>query len=852
MNKSLKSFVFFLILFMAVGLFTSVYFFSTYLHAKLSRSEAVKTSNAISEQVFASMYQIMRKGWSRQEMEDFLGSTRDAFEHSSTQITVYRGPLVEALYGKVAQKQLTEHSLSVFHSKIKTAYESPDGKIVTSMPLIARHECLLCHTNAHSGEVLGVIETSYDLASLTRETEEHYRLFFLLIIIPAAAAVFFLSRLFIRRLERSIQEFDSRITQIDSLKDFKELEVQDINLGFDELNTLLSHVNHLADKLKNIAVDKDLLEFEIRLLDKFIITSDVVKDWREYITELLIEINTVMDAYSLITIFQVGDETYEVEVFWRYVPDTKTRNTMEELAFKALSESLGYDERTLFQINHTVADSSLDLVPLSAEEIQMQTKSLFLEMPKIGGIVGIGVQSLLVTDPIRHIVIEGILSTLINLVGSVKAIHKYTKDLEYYATRDPLTSLFNQRVFRDLLEYEVKRAAHHDYTFAVFVIDCDNFKPINDRFGHSFGDEFLQHFATIIKSASRSEDIVARYGGDEFAIILPECRESEAYQIAERLLHAIESFELIAPNGEKVQTTVSLGIAMYPDHSTTPKELFTVADGMMYRAKHHGKNTIGFPDQDDIARVFQQTQDKTILVLEALKNDKIVPYFQPIMDIASGEIAIHELLMRIEVDQSMIAAGEFIEIAETIGVIHKMDYIVIEKAFAYIAQSGYQGILFINLSPRSLIIAEFLDKITKLVDEYGLVKSNIVFEITERETVKSFALLEKFVRNLTMEGFRFAIDDFGSGFSTFHYIKKFPIDYIKIDGDFILNLDKDPKDLAFVKSIVALSQELHVKCVAEFVENEEILTFLRDIGVDYAQGYHISRPSKTFYLPKKD
>ena len=145
------------------------------------------------------------------------------------------------------------------------------------------------------------------------------------------------------------------------------------------------------------------------------------------------------------------------------------------------------------------------------------------------------------------------------------------------------------------------------------------------------------------------------------------------------------------------------------------------------------------------------------------------------------------------------------------------------------------------------MIGEFINKIVLLTTQYEINRKQIVFEITERETVKSFAILEKFVQNLKVEGFSFAIDDFGSGFSSFHYIKKFPIDYLKIDGDFIVNIHKDKKDLAFVKSIISLAKELNVKTVAEFVENEEVLTFLKEIEIDFAQGYHIGKPSKLLY-----
>jgi EAL domain-containing protein (putative c-di-GMP-specific phosphodiesterase class I) len=235
-----------------------------------------------------------------------------------------------------------------------------------------------------------------------------------------------------------------------------------------------------------------------------------------------------------------------------------------------------------------------------------------------------------------------------------------------------------------------------------------------------------------------------------------------------------------------------------------------------------------------------------MIVLDAIRNENIIPFFQPIVDVKTNKCEINELLMRIELNEEILPAGKFIETAESLGIVHKMDYIVIEKAFERIKATNYKGLLFINLSPKALIIGEFINKIVNLTDIYEIDKSQIVFEITERETVKSFSLLEKFVQNLKLEGFSFAIDDFGSGFSSFHYIKRFPIDYIKIDGDFIVNIHKDEKDLAFVKSIVALAKDLKVKTIAEFVENEEILKFLQDIEVDFAQGYHLGKPEKDF------
>jgi EAL domain-containing protein (putative c-di-GMP-specific phosphodiesterase class I) len=295
-----------------------------------------------------------------------------------------------------------------------------------------------------------------------------------------------------------------------------------------------------------------------------------------------------------------------------------------------------------------------------------------------------------------------------------------------------------------------------------------------------------------------------------------------------------------------VSMTISIGIAMYPEHAQTQKELFVIADNMMYKAKEEGKNGIKIPTQDDILTIIQEQQEKSSLLLEALSNNKIIPFFQPIQKVSDNSIEIYELLMRIEIDGHITVAADFIEVAESMSLIHRMDLMVIENAFFQISNNGYDGLLFINLSPKSLVIDNYIKTIEDLVIRYKINKANIVFEITERETVKNFSLLEKFVMNLKLEGFKFAIDDFGSGFSSFHYIKRFPIDYLKIDGDFIVNINKDHKDKAFVQSILTLAKQLEIKTIAEFVEDEDTVITLREMGVDYLQGYHIGRPSKYF------
>lgn len=847
MKKTFKNYIYSRQIVLVTLIFLICFIFSTYLHTTLTKQEALKHSDAISNQVFSSMYQVMRKGWSKDDVKLFTKSLEKNFESSNYEINIYRGDKVRQLFGDIDEKAKDSTLVDILNGKIDKHDDFQNNIVRNIMPLKATNDCKACHVNVQVGEVLGALEVKQDLNSIFTESKYQYIAFFL-IIVPIFYILAFLStRYTTKQILDSLSLFNDKVRNINSVQDFKAFDSKNIDLYFKEFNEIVQNVDLMAEKLKIVAVDKELLEFEIRLLDKFIITSDVVKDWREYICDLLIEINKIMETYTLMTIFRVGEDQFEVDIFWLGMPKEHQKEVFDAYINKTIKESEYFKEMTDFTIKHVVADRNNCLNDLIEEEIEYRTKSLFLDTPKIGGIVGIGLQSVFASDPVRYIVIDSILTTMANLVGSVKAIHKYTQDLEYYAARDPLTDLFNQRVFNDMMAYEIKRAAKHEYPFALMVIDCDNFKPINDNFGHAFGDKFLQTVANILEEEKRDEDIVARYGGDEFTIILPECDENGALTVANRISKRIETEKLIAPDGSRVGITISVGICVYPTHTLSQKDMFVIADSMMYQAKEEGKNSIKIPNERDISNILKTNQEKSSLLIKAIENDEIHPYFQPIKPANSkNNLVIHELLMRINQDGRIVSAFEFIEIAEARGLINTMDLMVIEKAFKEIQRTQYEGILFINLSPKSLIVGDFINKINSFVNKYNIQRDKIVFEITERETVKNFSLLEKFVHNLKSDGYKFAIDDFGSGFSSFHYIKKFPIDYVKIDGDFIININKDEKDRAFVNSIVTLAKELKIHTIAEFVENQEIVEILDELEIDYYQGYHIGKPSDKF------
>ncbi len=841
---SLKKFIFTAILLVSLVTFLLIFLIMTSIYQRAFSEQASNVTRGISQQVGNSLLQLMDKGWSRKDLFTFLDPVIHANPEIPVGVEIYRAETVTRQFGAVDAVMRDD--------VVRAVLESGDSRLLEQDHLVrqvvavkAEKNCLGCHDNVTPGAVLGVLDISQDLtASAARITQRFVMVFLLLSPLPFLMA-FFISRWVTRKVEKATDQLHRQISSVSSVDDLTTMSLESGRTDFKEINAILQEFVGFAKRMREVAIDKDLLAFEVNLLETFIITSEVVKDWRDHVSKLLNQVNEIMDAYVLFSIFDTGNENYDLEIFWRSRPSPQTRHYFDKLIKQRISEQRRLKPLMDIKTRHTIVNYDAAEMTIDEQVLDLQTKAIFLENPQIGGVVGLGVHSEISSNEGKALVIESILTTLINVIGSVKAIYNYTRDLEYYATRDPLTNLYNQRVFWDLAENELTRAASQNYSVGIMIVDLDNFKLINDRYSHSFGDALLKQLAVSIKEALGAGDVLTRYGGDEFAIILPESDQEKTYATSLRVIEAIKAISAKAPDGEMIKVTASVGIGCYPEHSTELSTMFVIANNMMYQAKTEGKNRIGVPSRDDIIKVLQATEEKTLFLLNVLENtERVIPFFQPILDFGDNSIKMYELLMGIEHEGEILPAGQFIDMAEDMGIISQLDYINMEKAFQEIRRTNYDGKLFINLSPKSLILNEFIHKVREFAAQYQVPPERIVFEITERETVKNTALLDKFVKELKFEGFKFAIDDFGAGFSTFHYIKMFPVDYIKIEGEFIRNAPKNATDRAFVKCIISLAKDLEIETIAEMIEDQDILTTVKELGATYGQGYHIQAPAR--------
>ncbi|MEJ2610662.1 MAG: EAL domain-containing protein [Candidatus Thiodiazotropha sp.] len=426
--------------------------------------------------------------------------------------------------------------------------------------------------------------------------------------------------------------------------------------------------------------------------------------------------------------------------------------------------------------------------------------------------------------------------------------------LTWLANHDPLTELNNRRYFQSEFEKMITLAERYHHASALLFFDLDQFKYINDSSGHHTGDALLQIVARKLREITRSTDLIARLGGDEFAIVIPEADISAATRYADKLL--MELRKLTIPlKGLSHRVSASIGIVAYPNHGKNANELLSNADLAMYQAKESGRDRWHLFSSSELAREQMNAsatwKDK---IEQALTDDRFILYFQPIMEISSATITHYEVLIRmVEKDGSISMPGEFIPVAERTGLIHRINHFVLNASITKLADLNNNNIditFSINLSGRVIDDPELLPQLTQLLNTSGIDPKHLVFELTETAALADVNAAEHLMTALQALGCRFALDDFGVGFSSFYYLRELPLDIVKIDGSFIKQLPTNSMDQVFVKALTEMATALGKQTIAEFVEDEATLKLLGEIGVNYAQGYYVGRPSPMVPIPQ--
>ncbi len=421
------------------------------------------------------------------------------------------------------------------------------------------------------------------------------------------------------------------------------------------------------------------------------------------------------------------------------------------------------------------------------------------------------------------------------------------EQLSFQAKHDALTGLVNRLEFENRTKRLLSTIQYNKGEHALCYLDLDQFKIVNDTCGHAAGDELLRQLSSVLSGIVRHRDTLARLGGDEFGVLMEYCSLEQAYRVVESLQKAIQEHQF-SWEGRNFRVGVSIGLVPITTATNSLTELMKNADIACYMAKDMGRNRIQtyHIEHSELAKRHGEMH-WVERINQALEEDQFCLYAQAIVPLVDKPGKHYELLLRMkDVEGKIICPGAFLPAAERYNLISKLDHWVIENMFYVLSENSVflneVDFCSINLSGQSLTDQEILDLITSQLKKYCIPGEKICFEITETAAISNLDIATKFIASLRGLGCQFALDDFGSGLSSFAYLKNLPVDYLKIDGMFVKDIANDPINNAMVKSINEIGHIMGMQTIAEFVENDVIKGMLKEIGVDYAQGYGIGKP----------
>jgi len=507
----------------------------------------------------------------------------------------------------------------------------------------------------------------------------------------------------------------------------------------------------------------------------------------------------------------------------------------EDEVIGQISDTLAY---TIGQENYDIIDKGIRKEGFWRGELEIHSHE------ESSRLVWVSVETITKADAFKNTVI---------MVTDISEIKRSRQQLEYIATHDILTDLPNRVLLYDRLEVSINRVQRSDSIGAVIFLDIDNFKDINDNFGHSYGDELLKICAKKLTSTLREKDTVGRLGGDEFLIIIDEFYSINDIEVVVKKLLA-KFDQLVQVRDVEFDLSVSMGISIYPDNGVEVEQLINEADVAMYNIKESGRNNYGFYSHN-LSELSHEIFHIGRGIKQALRTDGFYMVYQPQVSLVDGRLTGVEALLRCSTEQLRDTNVEhLIEIAEKSSLIIELGKRILElvcEQVAYWNERGYPScVVAVNLSRRQLSDRNLVTMVEEVLERFGVGVTQIEFEITESSLLYSHDLARENVHRLRALGFSFSIDDFGTGYSSLSNLRYFSLDKLKIDQSFITELEHNRHDQIIVEATVNMGKSLGLTVLAEGVETEAQAAALRRFGCDEMQGYLFSRPisSKAFEL----